>query len=124
MKYPKHKTIKDLKLRKKIKEDANGHCEFCGVFSRCLETAHVIAKGMGGCNGPDIRENLLALCGPAAMGAGCHGAEHRGRISEAELFEIVARREKKTAEECRVIVRQAMGYDVEVRDEEVVCFAQ
>lgn len=75
--FSKNQTIKNPKLIKQIKEEANGCCERCGIFSFDLETAHVIAKGMGGCNGPDIRENMLALCGSASMGDGCHGAESK-----------------------------------------------
>lgn len=110
---PKHRTIKEPKLRKKIKDDAGGICEHCFRYSPYIETAHVIARGMGGCNGPDIEENMLALCGPAAMGKGCHGAEHRGEISERQLFEDVGRRLRKSGGECRQITRKAMGYAVQ-----------
>jgi hypothetical protein len=83
-------------------------CERCNSrFS--LEVAHITSKGAGG---PDIRENLLKLCGPASMGMGCHGAAHKGKISQEELYELVGRREGITAAECRIRTRRAMGYAV------------
>jgi hypothetical protein len=83
-------------------------CERCGS-QYCLEVAHITSKGAGG---PDIRENILKLCGPASMGMGCHGADHRGEIPKEELYGIAGRREGLTAEECRRRTRRAMGYDV------------
>ncbi len=107
---PKNKRINDPKLLRELKEEL-GCCEYCGSPFN-LEAAHIVAKGMGGAKGPDIRENIAVLCGPARFGAGCHGAEHRGRISKEELWDIVARRENITPDECYKRVRRAMGYDV------------
>jgi hypothetical protein len=83
-----------------------GHCERC-LSKQYLEWAHIKSKGSGG---PDIPQNGVVLCGPAAMGMGCHGAEHRGEIDKEELWQIAARREKISVEECKAIVRRAMGY--------------
>ena len=109
--FPKHPRIENPKLMKQLKIEV-GCCEKCGNPYN-LESAHIIAKGMGGGKGPDIRENAVVFCGPAALGAGCHGADHRGEISQEEKFEIAGRREGKSSEECRVITRRAMGYQVE-----------
>ncbi len=106
--FPKPKRVKDKQGMKKVK--AIDYCERCGrrpdgFFN--LEVAHVIGKGAGG---PDIKENCLKLCGPASMGAGCHGAEHRGDISEKELFSIIARREGKPVEAIMDIVSRAWRF--------------
>ncbi|MEN6568041.1 MAG: hypothetical protein ABFC57_17290 [Veillonellales bacterium] len=93
---------------KKVK--AIDQCERCGRRSNGyfnLETAHVISRGAGG---PDIKENCLKLCGPAAMSMGCHGADHRGEISNNELFGIIAAREGKTLDEIKDIVHKAWRY--------------
>jgi hypothetical protein len=90
---------------KKVK--AIDHCERCGRQSNGfinLEVAHVISKGA---SGPDIKENCLKLCGPASMAAGCHGLDHQGKISNDELFSIIAVREEKSPEEIKEIVHQA-----------------
>lgn len=62
-----------------MRQDVNGFY--------CLEVTHVKGKG---CSGPDIKENCLKLCGPASMGMGCHGADHKGDITDDELFAIAA----------------------------------
>lgn len=95
------------KLIKEFREEIDG-CERCGS-QFCMEMAHITSKGAGG---PDIRENLLKLCGPAKMAMGCHGAAHKGKITQKELYELVGRREGLTGEECRRRTRRAMGYDV------------
>lgn len=83
-------------------------CEKCGSHS-FLEVAHITGKGAGG---PDIKENILMLCGPACMSKGCHGADHRGEIPKEELYKIAGKREGLTGEECRIATRRAMGYGV------------
>lgn len=95
---------------KLIKEFRKEHdcCERCGSHV-LLEVAHITGKGAGG---PDIKENIVMLCGPACMSKGCHGADHRGEIPKEELYQIAGRRENLTAEECRIATRRAMGYDV------------
>lgn len=95
------------KLIKEFREEI-GYCERCGS-QFCLEVAHITSKGAGG---PDIRENIVKLCGPAKMSMGCHGADHRGEIPPEELYAIAGRREGLTAEECRVRTRRAMGYAI------------
>lgn len=59
-----------------------------------------------------MRENIVILDGPAAFQKGCHGANHMGKISKHELFEIAARREGISAEECERRVRRKMVYNV------------
>lgn len=113
MMFPKHKTIRDPKLRKQIKIEV-GHCEVCGGFSygaTIIEAAHIIAKGMGGCNGPDIRENFVVACGPAPF-YGCHGKSHDGLIPADKFWQVAAEREGISVDECQRRVRRAMGYDV------------
>ncbi len=107
---PKHPRIIDKPGMKKVK--AIDHCERCGRESSGffnLEVAHVIGKGAGG---PDIKENCLKLCGPASMSAGCHGADHQGKIENDELFGIIAAREGKPIEEIKEIVHQAWRFGV------------
>lgn len=91
-----------------------GHCEYYGpdFIFECLEPAHIEAKGMGAGLGPDIRENIVILSGPAAWGKGAHGANHRGEITKDELYAIAARREGITVEECKWRVKRAMGLNV------------
>lgn len=110
MMFPKHETKRDPKLIKQMKQEIDC-CEICGSPFN-LEAAHIEAKGMGGANGPDMRENIVIACGPASMGAGCHGAQHRGKISKEVFWRAVARREHITVKECKLRVRRAMGYDV------------
>ena len=109
MMFPKA-NVKDKKLRRQFSKE-HDCCEKCGATGEyvVLEVAHVVDKGAGG---PDMRENLIKLCGPAALQMGCHGKVHMGKISEEDLFEIVAKREGLTAKECRRRVRRKMGYNV------------
>jgi len=100
--------IVDKTGMKKVK--AIDHCERCGREANGffnLEVAHVIGKGAGG---PDIKENCLKLCGPACMSAGCHGADHRGKIGNDELFGLIAEREGKTLDEIKDIVHRAWRF--------------
>lgn len=103
----KHPRVKNPKQLRQLRKETDC-CERCGSHFN-LEVAHVISRGAGG---PDIRENCLVLCGPAALGAGCHGADHRGEISNIELFELISRRDGLTAEYCLIETRKAMGYNV------------
>jgi len=94
------------------KVKAIDHCEKCnrwpdGFFN--LEVAHVKGKGA---RGPDIKENCIKLCGPAAFSMGCHGADHRGEISDDELFEIIAKREGKPVEVIKEIVHKAWRFGI------------
>jgi hypothetical protein len=80
----KKKRVVDSKGMKEVK--VIDYSERCGRESNdfyCLEVAYVKGKG---CKGPDIRENCLKLCGPVSMGMGCHGADHRGGLTDDELF--------------------------------------
>ena len=102
---PKNKRAADKKLAKRMKEEI-GCCERCGS-TKYLEWAHIKSKGSGG---PDIPQNGVVLCGPASMGMGCHGLEHKGKIDKEELWKLAARREGIGVEECKAIVREDMGY--------------
>jgi hypothetical protein len=104
MMFPKHRRVKSQKTINQLKKQIDC-CERCG--SRLfLEAAHIIGKGR---LGPDMRENIVVLCGPAAWSKGCHGADHRGEISEDELFALAAKREGVTVEECWRRVKEVMG---------------
>lgn len=104
--FPKTKPRNPAVIRKLRQEQP--YCERCGS-PRCLEVAHIISKGAGG---PDMRENLVVLCGPASYQQGCHGANHMGKVTQEELFALAARRESIGADLCRKRVRRRMGYDV------------
>lgn len=106
MMFPKTNP-RDPEIIKQLKREQT-RCEKCGSQNQ-LEAAHIISKGAGG---PDMRENVLILCGPASMQQGCHGANHLGILTQAELFKITARREGIDPEECRRRVRRRMGYDI------------
>lgn len=108
--FHKMLSVRNPSLLKQLKEEM-GYCELCGS-PFYLEAAHIIARGMGGCNGPDMRENIVVLCGPAKFSAGCHGAEHRGKIPKDKLWAIAANREDITIDECKRRTRRAMGYNV------------
>ncbi len=110
MMFPKVKRVIDKAGMKKVK--AIDHCEKCGRWPDGfynLEVAHVYGKGPGG---PDIKENCLKLCGPASMQAGCHGADHAGKISNEELFAVIAEREGKTPEEVEEIAHKAWRFGI------------
>lgn len=75
-----------------------GRCEFCGALVKRREAAHVLARGMGGGSRLDVRENLVALCGP--WDGACHLKSHQGQHpTTQDLLEVVAKREQKTAAE-------------------------
>ena len=109
---PKNKRISNPKLLKQMKEEI-GHCEYYGpdFYFECLEAAHIVAKGMGGAKGPDIRENIVVVSGPARFGRGAHGLQHKGLIPIEAFWKIAAEREGITVEECKKRVRKAMGYN-------------
>jgi len=106
MDLQKHK-IRDPAFMRRFRKE-HKCCEICGKED-CLEIAHIISKGAGG---PDMEENVVMLDGPAAFQAGCHGANHMGKISKKKLFEVAARRIGITQEECERRVRRRMGYNV------------
>lgn len=110
---PKNKRLNNPKLLRDMKKEI-GYCEYYGPdFNfEFLESAHIVAKGMGGAKGPDIRENIVIVSGPAQFGKGAHGLQHKGLIDIEEFWKIVAKREGITVEECKRRVRRAMGYDV------------
>lgn len=105
---PKNKRVVDKKGMNKVK--AVDHCELCDRMPNGflnLEVAHVISKGAGG---PDIKENCLKLCGPASLQAGCHGANHMGKIDKDTLFAAIAKREGKLVEEIKEIAHRAWRF--------------
>jgi hypothetical protein len=107
--FPKPPKARNKKVIEEIRNEGDD-CEYCG--GQCgliIEVCHIVRKGPGG---PDIRENLLRMGGPAGMGIGCHGADHRGEIQQEELLAIVAEREGITPDECYRRIRLAMGYAV------------
>lgn len=106
MMYPKIK-LRDPAVIRKLRSE-QPYCERCDS-PRALEVAHIISKGAGG---PDVRENLVVLCGPASYQQGCHGLNHTGGVTQEELFRIAAKREDITPDECRRRVRRRMGYEV------------
>jgi 5-methylcytosine-specific restriction endonuclease McrA len=75
----KPKRIKDLKAIKKIRDQAKGFCEYCGVFKPPLHIHHIRSKGSGGSDTPD---NLIALCFV------CHHMAHNVSISKDRLRRI------------------------------------
>jgi hypothetical protein len=54
---------------------------------------HIWARGMGGGNRMDVRENLISLC------LNCHQVVHNGEIPRDAILVMVARREKVSVEE-------------------------
>ncbi len=110
---PKNKRISNPKLLRDMKKEI-GYCEYYGPDYNfiCLEAAHIVAKGMGGGKGPDIRENIVIVSGPASLGLGAHGLQHSGKIGIEEFWKIAAKREGITVDECKRRVRRAMGYAV------------
>lgn len=107
--FPKS-NLRDPAVIRQLKKEIDC-CERCGVPKEyaVLEAAHIVGRSTG----PDMRENIVILCGPASVQQGCHGGNHTGQISKEELFGLAARREGITPDECRKRVRRRMGYDVE-----------
>ena len=63
-------------------------CEVCGRSTAAgADPHHLLARGMGGGNQMDVRENLIALCRT------CHTAAHAGNIKRGNLVRLVAKRE-------------------------------
>lgn len=63
-------------------------CEFCNRSTPGCDPHHIFSRGAGRL---DIRENIVSLCRK------CHQLNHDGKITRAELLDIVARREHTTA---------------------------
>ena len=76
--FPKPKRIKN----KKILQQKNGWCEYCGKAGY-TETHHIHSKGAGG---GDAEDNLVELCWL------CHRKAHNAEISKDKLKRIVERR--------------------------------
>lgn len=76
-----------------------GQCEVCGDYYPRRQCCHVFACGMADAYRLDIRENLYSGC------VYCHNAEHYGDgPTQAELLDIVAKREYTTPEAIRQLV--------------------
>ena len=56
------------KIRKQVKERADGYCEWCGQKAQILEIHHII-KRRKGIHRP---ETLIVLCGPVTFKGTCH----------------------------------------------------
>ena len=66
-------------------------CEWCGKENRTgLDPHHVLTRGAGG---PDVAENLVALC------RRCHQDAHNGRVKPSELLAVAAKRCRMTVAE-------------------------
>lgn len=89
---------KRVKSQKTINGVRKGFCEICGRVGN--QVHHVISKGAGG---PDIEENLINLC------AECHIRVHDGSIGREIVWGYVAIRVRKTVEQVRAVVANAMG---------------
>jgi 5-methylcytosine-specific restriction endonuclease McrA len=76
---PKTTRVSD---RKTVESIRSRRCEHCYRYGP-THVHHVRSKGAGG---PDIPENLIALC------SRCHEKAHRGLIRKSVLFERVAKR--------------------------------
>ena len=72
---------------------AQTRCEWCGRTVAQCEPHHIFCRGMGGGARLDIRENLVALCGPFA--GNCHGLAPRHR---QYMLRLAAMREGTTPE--------------------------
>lgn len=71
-------------------------CELCGRSCRSgLDPHHVFGRGFGGRHRLDVRINLMSLC------RACHDLFHAGKVPREKLIQIVADREKMTAESLR-----------------------
>jgi hypothetical protein len=93
--FPKMKRTTNLLA---IKEVRTTTCEFCGEPAYG-EPHHIRTRGAGG---PDIKENLIQLCGR------CHVEAQEHKIKPHELIQIVAQRENTTPEQ----VYRAIGWPV------------
>ncbi len=78
----------------------NGPCEYCGVWSRDRDPAHIFHRGMGGSDRLNFRRNLVSLC------RDCHN-RHGHEIKQ--LLAIAAKRERCTVEEIEEEVFRARG---------------
>ena len=68
-------------------------CELCGRRTRQgLDPCHYLARGMGSGRRLDVRINLVAAC------RDCHNKQHSGQLPRRRLLEVIAAREKRTAE--------------------------
>lgn len=93
---------KDRAAIEKTKQD---RCEVCGAPAHG-DPHHIVTVGAGG---PDMEENLVQLCW------NCHyGRIPAGKLNKAELFKLVARRMRITAEEAIKRVEQKMGRGIKL----------
>ena len=98
---PKTPRVSDRKAFDRCK---SSNCEVCGAPTNGIGPHHIITRGAGG---SDIPENLIQLCWT------CHYVKiPAGKYSQDFLFCKVGKRMRKSAEECRAVVRRMMGYDV------------
>ena len=91
---PKHRRIQNQSAIDACKRET---CEICGRTAGG-EPHHIISRGAGG---PDIKENLIQLCGL------CHSQAHSGKISNEQLKKTLAHRLKISVEDLDRIVSGA-----------------
>ena len=75
----------ERKKNKKLIDDKNHNCEYCGKKNCWTNKHHIKSKGSGG---DDTEDNLIELCGA------CHLKADDGAISKEQLYKIVNRRKK------------------------------
>lgn len=88
-------------------------CEFCGRYCpQGVDPHHIIKRGLGGGSRVDIPLNVIGLCrGFTKDGwVSCHQDADDGKITKAQLFAVVGKREGWTkplaAEEVEAEVRR------------------
>lgn len=67
-------------------------CERCKAKVSGCEPHHIFCRGRGSASRLDTHINLIGLC------AECHRKFHDGNVDRSELLEIVAKRERLTAD--------------------------
>ena len=82
MPYPKNKRIEN----KKLINNKNHICEYCGRKDCWTNKHHVKSKGA---SGDDIEDNLIELCGI------CHRKAHDKIIKKEDLIKIINKKKKK-----------------------------
>ena len=82
--------------KRRIMEAVGNKCEIRGCKSKAYEVHHIKPVSEGGTN---VGSNLVVLC------ANHHADAHNGKITRAELREVVKNRSEKKKREIRNILR-------------------
>lgn len=101
--FPKPQTIRSQRTIDEIRRAAET-CEVPSCSRRPSEVHHIRSKGSGG---PDIRENLIALCSEH------HRDAQEYRIPQVDLFRITAAREGIPLAQVYQVVGLALPGDAE-----------